>query len=410
MNNYDEKLLENKIQEIEKEIPERIDTSPFTPLSPQDLAEILDLTIKYDKSNKVITFLCQLSAYTESSQFNVSFNAPSSTGKSYIPLEISNLFPGEDVLELGNCSPTAFFHEHKEKYDKETNTITVDLSRKIIIFLDQPNPALLERLRSLLSHDRKEMQSKITDKNQKGGNRTKTVIIKGFPAVIFCSAGLVIDEQESTRFLLLSPEVTQEKIRESILSAIKKGTDNKKYQDWLNSDPKRKLLIDRIRAIRDERVDEINIPNPEYIEELFFTNRKISKPRNQRDIKWLISIIKSLALLNMWWREKDDKTIIANKEDIDNAFELWKNISISQELNVPPYVYNIYKEVFIPAIEKSGGGVSRQEISKKHFEVKGSLLNDWILRRQILPMLESAGLIRQEQSPDDKRKMLIFSN
>jgi hypothetical protein len=407
--NYEEKL-EKEIQEIEKSIPEKIDTSLFSPLSLDDLAEILDLTIKHDKSNKIITFLCQLSAYTENSQFNISFNAPSSTGKSYIPLEISNLFPKEDVLELGNCSPTAFFHEHKENYDKETNTITVDLSRKIIIFLDQPNPALLERLRSLLSHDRKEMQSKITDKNQKGGNRTKTVIIKGFPSVIFCSAGLVIDEQESTRFLLLSPDTTQEKIKESILSAIKKGTDNKKYQQWLNNDPKRRLLINRIKSIKNEEIDEIIIPDSKYIEELFFADGKKNKSRNQRDIKWLISIIKSLTILNMWWRKRDDKTIIANKEDIDNAFLLWKNLSISQELNIPPYVYGIYKDVFIPAIKESGEGVGRQEISKKHFETKGCLLNDWILRRQIIPMLESAGLIRQEQSPDDKRKMLIFSN
>jgi len=30
------------------------------------------------------------------------------------------------------------------------------------------------------------------------------------------------------------------------------------------------------------------------------------------------------------------------------------------------------------------------------------------LRQQILPMLETAGLITQEQDPNDKRKILIF--
>ncbi|KKT29088.1 MAG: hypothetical protein UW15_C0018G0001, partial [Parcubacteria group bacterium GW2011_GWC1_44_10] len=68
-----------------KEYPEKIDTSQFKPLSSQELVEILGLTIKKDEENKLLTFLCELSAYTESSQLNISFNAPSSTGKSYIP-------------------------------------------------------------------------------------------------------------------------------------------------------------------------------------------------------------------------------------------------------------------------------------------------------------------------------------
>jgi len=64
-----------------------IDVSKFKPLSSQELLGILGLTIKKDEENKLITFLCELSAYTDSSQFNISFNAPSSTGKSYIPTE-----------------------------------------------------------------------------------------------------------------------------------------------------------------------------------------------------------------------------------------------------------------------------------------------------------------------------------
>jgi hypothetical protein len=37
--------------------------------------------------------------------------AESSTGKSYIPLELSGLFPSEDVIKLGYASPTSFFHD-----------------------------------------------------------------------------------------------------------------------------------------------------------------------------------------------------------------------------------------------------------------------------------------------------------
>lgn len=403
-----------------KEYPEKVDTSQFEPLSLQELVEILGLTIKKDEKNKIVTFLCELSAYTENAQFNISYNAPSSTGKSFIPLEISKLFPNEDVMRLGNCSPTAFFHEQGE-FDKDKNTIVVDLSRKIIIFLDQPHTALLERLRSLLSHDEKEMHSKITDKNQRGGNRTKTVIIRGFPSVIFCTAGLHIDEQEATRFLLLSPEINPEKIRGGIVEAIKKESDKDKYEAWLEENPMRKILKERIRAIKLENIREIKIASYGKIEERFLGNNKVLKPRHQRDIKRLSSLIKSFALLNLWWRDRDGSTITANEDDIEQAFRIWDDISVSQELNLPPYIYNLYREVIMQAwqdknasqnqeIMKITGtaGLSRQEILQRHFEVYGRMLDNNQLRQQILPMLETAGLISQEADKNDKRKILVY--
>lgn len=391
----------------EVESKKMIDVSNFKPINTDDLIKILGLTIKRDETNKIITFLAQLSAYTEDSQINISFNAPSSTGKSFIPLEIVKLFPDEDVIKLGNCSPTAFYHEQGE-YDKESNTIKIDLSRKILIFLDQPSTQLLERTRSLLSHDEKIIKAKITDKNQKGGNRTKTVAIKGFPAVIFCTAGLRLDEQEATRFLLLSPEINHEKIREAIFEKIKKEVDSKNYIDIVENDPNRILLKERILAIRDTNIKEIRINNPKLIEEQFFKNIKQPKPRHQRDIARVISIIKVLALLNLWFRERQDDVITANDEDIKEAFKIWESISESQELNLPPYVLNLFKDVILEAYKILGKGLSRQEIMNKHFEVYGRFLPDWQLRQWIIPMLETSGLITQEADKNDKRKILIY--
>ena len=416
MTNYKDKILEQKVQEIEKTIPEKIDTSQFKPISSQELVKIVGLTIKKDEENKLITFLCQLSAYKEGSQFNISFNAPSSTGKSYIPTEIARLFPKEDVIEIAYCSPTAFFHDVGE-YNKELKGYMVDLSRKILIFLDQPHTQLLERLRPLLSHDKKEISLKITDKTQKYGLKTKNVLLRGYPSVIFCTAGLKIDEQEATRFLLLSPETNQEKIREAIYEKIKKETDASAYQEWLENNPERKLLKERIIAIKQENIAEIKISSPEQITEWFFKKNKMLKPRHSRDIGRLISLIKSFALLNLWFREKNDLTIVANEEDIKEAFQIWDNISESQELNLPPYIYHLYQEVILPVwTEKNDcsgdglkeSGLTRQDIIQKHYKVYGRFIADWQLRQQIIPMLETAGLIIQESNPNDRRQMLIY--
>jgi hypothetical protein len=401
-----------------KEYPEKIDPSQFKPLTPWDLSEALELTIKNDDENKIVTFLCQLSSYTEDAQFNISFNSPSSTGKSYIALEISKLFPNEDVIKLGNCSKTAFFHE-QGSYDKEANIITVDLSRKILIFTDMPHMGLLEGLRSFLSHDEKIMYSKITDKNQKGGNRTKTIALKGYPSVIFCTAGLRMDPQEQTRFILLSPEVNQEKIHAGISNTIRKEADNEKYKEWLDSDPKRKMLKLRIQAIKQEHIDDIKIANQEKILERFFTVDKKLQPRHQRDIKRLLSLVKSFALLNLWWRERDGSTVTASDEDIEYAFILWEKISISQELNLPPFIYDIYTQIILPAYKEKNEfqsqvfeelpkhGITRQDILEKHYKTYGRMLDAQQLRQQIIPVLETSGLIYQEQDPNDKRKILI---
>jgi hypothetical protein len=403
-----------------KPYPEKIDTTQFSAMSSEQLLDTLGLTIKYDAENKLATFLCELSAYTESSQFNISYNAPSSTGKSYIPTEIARLFPEDDVMEIAYCSPTAFFHDVGQ-YDKEKNSYLVDLSHKILIFLDQPHNELLARLRPLLSHDKKEIAIKITDKTQKNGTKTKNILLRGYPSVIFCTAGLRIDEQEATRFLLLSPEVNQDKIQQGISATILKEADSDSFKSWLEENPDRALLKERIRAIKLENVKEINIASHETIKERFLKNNKTLKPRHQRDIKRLLSLIKSFAILNVWWRERDGSTITANEDDINDAFKLWDKISVSQELNLPPYIYNLYKEVILPAWEAKNGsrseafeeltgklGLSRQEVLGKHFAVYGRMLDSHQLRQQILPMLETAGLIVQEQDPSDKRKMMIF--
>lgn len=397
-------------------------TKKYPPLSTKKLLDILGTTIKRDDDNKFIAFLCQLSAYTEDSQLNLSFNAPSSSGKSFIPIEIAKLFPPEDVLELGYVSPTSFFHSASE-YNKETEEYLVNLSRKIIIFLDQPHNMLLEHLRPLLSHDKKEIKVQITDKQQKNGLRAKKIVLRGYPAVTFCSAGLRMDEQEATRFLLLSPEVTQEKIREGILESLKKASDRDSYNEKTELDLPRQQLKERIKAIREANINDVRITveDQDYIIKHFFSLALTLKPRHQRDIRRLIAIIKALALLNLWYRETEGCRIVANRIDIDEAFDVWDRITITQELNIPPYVYKLYEDIILTTykeknadynddfVEITGAiGVTRQEILNKHYAIYGRMLDTLTLRQQILPILNQVGLITEEPDPIDKRNKLIY--
>ncbi len=402
----DEARTLEEIEQHNRKVLFAIQKDVFPEIELKEIVDVLGLTIKKDETNKVITFLCQLSAYTENSQFNISFNAPSSTGKSYLPLEVASLFPTEDVKMIGYCSPTAFFHD-AGVYDKVKNTQIVDLSRKILIFLDQPHTLLLQHLRPLLSHDQKEMSIKITDKSKGVGHRTKNIVILGFPAVIFCSAGLKLDEQEVTRFILLSPEVSQEKIGSAISEKLQREVNGKEYWNKLNNNPERIALKERIRAIRDQHIDDVKITDPQKIESYFLNNNKKLKARYMRDIGRLISVIKACALLNAWNREIDDNIILASNKDVEEAIALWDSISRPQEYNLPPYVYDLFMNVILPCYQNKRLGITRQDLIQKHYELNERPLPDWQLRREILPMLEMAGLISQETDPNDRRKTLI---
>lgn len=397
--------------------PKPIDVSNFEEITTTELASILDLTIKHDNENKLVTFLCMLSAYADDSQLNVSFNAPSSTGKTYIPTQVAQYFPDADVRQYGGASPTAFFHDNAS-YNKEKDCYVTDLERKILVFLEQPNPKLQENLRPILSHDKKEIDYKITDKDKKGSNRAKNIVIRGFPATIFCSASMRLDEQEATRAILLSPETSIEKVQEGVHMATMRDANKAEFTAIIESNPERQLLKDRVLAIKQEQVEDIIVPNPYGIECRFMDHVKSTKPRHQRDVSHLISIIKSVALLNVWFRRDDNGKVVASQSDIDAGFKIWQKLNKSQEHNLPPYIYEFYNKYILPiyvskntetSVATNGEqGIHRKEIIQRHYQLENRLLNEDTFRRQILPMLETSGLITQEKDPEDKRNKLIF--
>jgi hypothetical protein len=230
-----------------------------------------------------------------------------------------------------------------------------------------------------------------------------------------------LDEQEATRAILLSPETSIEKVKEGIHMATHRSANKVEFLANVESSPERRQLKDRVLAIKLEHVDDIIVPNPNEIERRFLSHVQSTKPRHQRDVSHLLSIIKCIALLNVWFRRDESGNIVAKQVDVDQGFEVWQKINKSQELNIPPYTYEFYKKFIVPIyLEKNAGlnrntttidndlGVSRKDIMHFHYKLENRLVNDDILRRQILPMLEAAGLITQEKDPNDKRNKLIF--
>jgi hypothetical protein len=102
---------------------------------------------------------------------------------------------------------------------------------------------------------------------------------------------------------------------------------------------------------------------------------------------------------------------LATQADIDAGFDLYSEIELSNELGLSPYVYDIFSDVFAPLLNNTKVteiGVTREDILKKHYEVRHKALSPETLKREIIPQLELVGILLQKPDPDDKRRLLIY--
>jgi hypothetical protein len=391
-----------------------------------DIYEICDVfgsVIKRDVPTTAISFLGLILTYTDRNQVVICYKADSSTGKSYIPLELVSLFPDQaaDVLKLAGASPTSFIHEanaepvYEESLDDKGKTVkhlkhlVVNLERKILIFKDQPDYRLLAKLRSFLSKDEREAIFKITDRTKSGKNRTKTVVLRGYPTVLYCSAKLTGEDQENTRTFILSPEMSQEKLRQAIDLITEKETDHDVFQENIQKDPRRQWLAERLKCIKAARIREITL-TPEdsaYIKQEFLKRNPYLVPRYTRDFPRLIALAKGHALLNWAQRRTETADVLqANRRDLEVALELYEHIAEANELGIPPQLLEWYGKVLVPIWQNQSDIADRKTILRKHLEVYHQPLNRNRLEREFVPSLESANLVAPEQDPEDRRRVL----
>lgn len=366
-----------------------------------DLASILDLTIKFDYYNKCILFLALLSAYTESDQINIGMQGRSSSGKTYMTKQIAAYFPKEDIIRYDEVTPTAIKYAGAVT-DPRNNKKYVDYERKILLFTETPDNNLRKKLRPLLSHDDKEIRSLSTNRNKHGRNAAEESVIRGFCSTVFCTTATKMDEQEANRCILISPEVSKEKIIAGMQLANQRSANPEAFYAMVESDVRRQSLMRRIKAIKAMHINSVIIPNPDIVLKKFHGLYPSIAPRGQRDIGYFNSLIKAVAMLNAYNRMSDANNIVANDSDIDAAIELWQSISRSQKYRVPPIVYDDYINYILPAygevlslVEKGThvDGITYEEIFSYYCELNGGRPNEEAFTKNTIKALKSANMI-----------------
>lgn len=443
---------------------EELDKKVTGELTRGEVSEIYGKTIKNDVANIEVLFYGLINNFSESDQSNFGVTGPSCTGKSYLPREILRPFPEENIHWKGYNSPKSFYYEKgelvgedgsplsdrrtyineriqdwikdnpkpeagdgvtywneerrnrvaelKQEYEDLEKYIVVDLHQQILVFLDTNSDALLQELRPVLSHDKKEIEVSIVNRSKDGKNRIMKVIIRGYPTMITSSVSHMLDEQEQTRHIQISPETTQDKYVKSLKVQTEALANPRKYREEVREDDGINLLRRRIQLIRDSQVSQAIVPKhlAEEIYERFIENHPTLRPRHQRDYPRIIQYIKAHALFNQWTREKsgDGCSVYVNRLDVEEGFNILEPLLESNELGIPPYEYKFFKESLKPALLKNEGeGLHRNDIGSIYYKHHKTMIGQNRRDKMIQLYLET-GLVYEATNPNDRRMKNIY--
>lgn len=401
----------------------------------------LNRTVKRDVITKNMSFLTCLSAYT-SQPLNLFLRGESSIGKTYNIMQVSNYFPQKDVWRLGGLSKRALVHgfgvlvdqnneeidfskkpqkpakgEYANEYDyreaikeykeaQETwlkrlqnSRYLVDLTGKILLFLEPPDFETFMALRPILSHDAYEISYKIVDKTAKGKLQTKHVIIRGWPACVFCSTREKYVQDLATRGFTVTPETTTEKYRNAnILTGEKAALPWKFRRDFDFA-----LLEGYIRSFKNKMEElQVLIPYGKQQAEKFPSKF----PRTMRDFKHILTLIKVFTQFHFAQRPVlGSRYILASRQDYDFVMGLWEKIRETTETSAPGQIMKFFHEVAEKVAEGQAEFLIQDLVEEWNgrFEEKksSSAIRKWV------DFLCDVGYMTKNPNPKDKRSNVL---
>jgi hypothetical protein len=325
----------------------------------------------------------------------------SSIGKTHIAKSVAEYFPHEDVWFIGDMSPKALIHE---RGTYENGKVYISLENKILVFLETPRKETLEMLKPILSHDRREIEYKIADKKVSGQLGTKSVIICGWPATIFCTTDHKYLEELSTRSMVATPEVTPEKIADVL------DYKGEKYaRPWKTHTDEEELLFKE--ALQQLKTGVV-VSTP-YSKELArrYNHNNGNAPRVMRDFDKLMGLLEMSAFLHQGQRYSfcipDNGGIqeycIGNEDDFLIGSALFETVRESTVTGLPQPVLDFYEYVILPM----EGELTYRSMMDGYRDYYKRTISQVHLKQKFTDPLVGTGYLLCEKHPTDGR-MKIF--
>lgn len=437
----------------------------------RDYREFIIETIKKEVKQEDIlirqVFDTAVSAYSID-PLNLGIMAPTSEGKTYAVEKTIQYFPKQDILFIGSMSPKFLIRQKGTRLDKNTNLsieekirdiqkqikktknsnertsleeelekiienskIVIDLNNIILVFLEPPHKELWSILKPILSHDREEIEYPFVEKTDKDGTHTKNVVVRGFPACIFCSAkdesGWSMWPEIQSRFSITSPNMKSEKYKESnLLIAKKKGLPTLVQEHIIVSKKDQELAKKCVRYLKQEllkiKENQAN-SNPVWIPfgQILVSALEANKGADVRVVKRIFSLLNVVPLTRSHLRPKlvygKETLVVCALEDLVEVLNMTQNLK-----GIPPHKMDFFKRILIPTYlaktepdkHESNGkqekiiAVTSRQLSDKLKEVDGKIMRTDALKTAYLDELLNNGLIDQLPSEIDGRQNIFF--
>jgi hypothetical protein len=473
----------NNIIIDEQELKSRIHNSdPF-----EYLVKNVKKTVKCEDPLIKQILYTGFSAYVEDDPLNLGVLAPTSEGKTYAITESLQYFPNEDVLYIGQMSPKVLVRqkgilidkktgeplldkveelrttsrelakkkrgikdrdkiaEINEEIDKiskdirkmfENSKNLIDLRGKILVFLEPPQHELWNLLKPILSHDKKEIEFPFVDKTANSNAETKDVVVRGWPACIFCSAK---DESKweiwneiKSRILVTSPNMVPQKYQQSNkLISQTKGLPNLIQQQIIISDEKIEttkqcvlLIKEKINELKSSsKYGKISLWIPYY--DLLQKELPANKGTDVRFAKKVFSLLNIVPIVKSDLRRilvmEGESSIIADLQDLKEVLAITQNFD-----GLPKFKIEFFNDIFLPLFktktepdvkkndkgetvkEEEMKGVTTRELCNYFKEKRGKPISTDNLKHTYLNQLINEGLVDYTESKIHRRQNIYY--
>lgn len=373
------------------------------------IQDVLSEKVKEDREGCLLTVETGASCYGKDPG-NLFLRGPPSSGKTYLATSVGKLFPEEDVWFLGGMSPTAFYHDkgEVEVIDGEEKKV-IDLSNKLLIFLDEPETELLDKLQPILSHDVEETEFPYTDKEL---DVTKAVV-RGHPAVIFCTTESSTLQEMASRGLSYTPKLSNEKI-EASLGLQSEEAIFPELEEF--HEEKFEKMRNNFRYLR-EREIRVKLHGASEFKDWFW---KKQNPENgqvnqrvMRDYEKILKLIEVSAFLNHANRpsiesDGDVEYILPRNIDFLIGLNLWEKVKEMTVKGVSKKVLKVLEAVKKLREEEDKEEFYVKSIKRKYEEMFEERLNVSTLRGDYLneDLCKKLGALRKEKDSENKNRNL----
>ena len=335
-----------------------------------------------DESNLILTFLVMLSCKT-GHPLNLEMIGQSASGKTYMALTARNGMPPWMVSVLAGASREALKYDYDE-VDAEGNFISYVDGKCIIILEKDESLAFMRRMKPLMSGDDTELIWKTPIRNELTGEiETKSFIIKGQPSFITLTTRNPMEDEQVTRQLLMTPDTRPEKVKAVVAGSLMARARPEELA--LHED----LDLCQASMGRLKKLHVRNIFAPLLVE--FFPARSA---QHQRDVKKVLSIVDSLAVLHQKQRPQEEINgetyVLASIEDNILALALSDLVLRASLSGVPDDTWMVFLEMC--KMEEAGRSLTEDSILQ-WLHIHAFNCSKQMMKDKYLNTLHDAGLL-----------------